>query len=195
MTSIVIVSIYCGRVRLSHKDGLLTAVSCASVCFQWNSRLLLLLSANVTVDNVSKLCSRERNTLPLYKKIDGAVISSDMTDVELDCIMTFQTDTILQRFMLRFEELALDCNDHLFIFDGAHPFNPKVSYISATIATIAALTISFKCLLGESESERHSFLLRSCVSLCALRLFFPTFFASSSPLHPPLAVLSMREDQ
>lgn len=52
-----------------------------------------------------------------------------MTDVELDCIMTFQTDTILQRFMLRFEELALDCNDHLFIFDGAHAFNPKVSQV------------------------------------------------------------------
>ena len=81
----------------------------------------------IITDNVSKLCSRERHTLPLYKKIDGAVISSDMTDVELDCIMTFQTDTILQRFQLRFEELALDCNDHLYIFDGAHAFNPKVS--------------------------------------------------------------------
>lgn len=93
------------------------------------SPLILFVCSPITLtsDNVSKLCSRERHTLPLYKKIDGAVISSDMTDVELDCIMTFQTDTILQRFMLRFEELALDCNDHLFIFDGAHAFNPKVS--------------------------------------------------------------------
>ena len=31
-----------------------------------------------------------------------------------------QTETILQRFMLRFEQLQLDCNDHLYIYDGAH---------------------------------------------------------------------------
>ncbi len=51
--------------------------------------------------------------------MDGAVITSKSED-NLDCIITFQTDTILQRFMLRFEKLALDCNDHLIIYDGAH---------------------------------------------------------------------------
>ncbi|KAI1299989.1 hypothetical protein HDE_03652 [Halotydeus destructor] len=70
--------------------------------------------------HVSKLCNRERFH-PLYKKIDGALITAE-NESDLDCVLTFQTDSILQRFMLRFEELALDCNDHLYIFDGAHAF-------------------------------------------------------------------------
>ncbi|KAF8774691.1 hypothetical protein HNY73_017216 [Argiope bruennichi] len=57
----------------------------------------------------------------MYKKIDGTVLTSEGED-NLSCVLTFQTDTILQRFMLRFERLALDCNDHLYIFDGAHAF-------------------------------------------------------------------------
>lgn len=76
-------------------------------------------------DHISALCMRER-VHPLHKKVDGAVITSKSED-NLDCTITFQTDTILQRFMLRFEKLALDCNDHLFIYDGAHAFgNHKV---------------------------------------------------------------------
>lgn len=64
----------------------------------------------------------------MYKKIDGTVLTSEGED-NLECIITFQTDTILQRFMLRFERLALDCNDHLYIFDGAHAFGHyKVNY-------------------------------------------------------------------
>jgi len=55
----------------------------------------------------------------LYRKIDGAVITSQ-NERELDCAITFQTHSILQRFMLRFDQLQLDCNDHLYIFDGAH---------------------------------------------------------------------------
>jgi len=39
-----------------------------------------------------------------------------------------QTESILERFMLRFEELAIDCNDHLVIYDGAHAIgNHKAS--------------------------------------------------------------------
>lgn len=68
-------------------------------------------------DYVSKLCSHERNTRPLFKTIDGAVITSEMDD-NMHCEMTFQTESVLQRFMIRFEILALDCNDHLYIFDG-----------------------------------------------------------------------------
>ena len=34
------------------------------------------------------------------------------------CVMTFQTETVLQRFMIRFEVLALDCKDHLSVYDG-----------------------------------------------------------------------------
>ncbi|KAG7199607.1 hypothetical protein KM043_014210 [Ampulex compressa] len=55
----------------------------------------------------------------LYRKIDGAVLISQ-NERDLDCAITFQTHSILQRFMLRFDELQLDCNDHLYIYDGAH---------------------------------------------------------------------------
>lgn len=68
--------------------------------------------------NVTSLCSRERHA-PLYRSIDGAVLTSE-SDNNLDCIVTFQTDYILQRFMLRFERLSLGCRDHLVIFDGAN---------------------------------------------------------------------------
>ncbi|XP_031841941.2 uncharacterized protein LOC116431104 [Nomia melanderi] len=55
----------------------------------------------------------------IYKKIDGAVLVSQ-NEKDLDCTITFQTHSILQRFMLRFDQLKLDCNDHLYIYDGAH---------------------------------------------------------------------------
>lgn len=55
----------------------------------------------------------------LYRKIDGAVLTSK-NERDLDCAITFQTHSILQRFMLRFDQLQLDCNDHLYIYDGAH---------------------------------------------------------------------------
>ena len=77
---------------------------------------------------MSGLCIKEQ-VHPLYKKIDGAVISSTKENNNLDCSITFQTDTILQKFMLRFEKLALDCNDHLYIYDGAHTIgNHKVCF-------------------------------------------------------------------
>lgn len=55
----------------------------------------------------------------LYRKIYGAVLISQ-NERNLDCAITFQTHSILQRFMLRFDQLQLDCNDHLYIYDGAH---------------------------------------------------------------------------
>lgn len=66
----------------------------------------------------------------LYRKIDGAVLKS-RNERNLDCVITFQTDSILQRFMLRFDELSLDCNDHLYIYDGAHAVGQhKVSVVN-----------------------------------------------------------------
>ncbi|KAK4880833.1 hypothetical protein RN001_008979 [Aquatica leii] len=56
----------------------------------------------------------------VYRKIDGALLWSQ-NERNLDCVVTFQTHSILQRFMLRFDFLQLDCNDHLYIYDGAHP--------------------------------------------------------------------------
>lgn len=87
--------------------------------------LMLCRKAVVVADrnknyHMSTLCVREGFHL-LYKKIDGAVLRSE-SEGNLDCIITFQTDSILQKFMLHFESLALDCYDHLYIFDGAHAF-------------------------------------------------------------------------
>ncbi|KAL2737778.1 hypothetical protein V1478_001864, partial [Vespula squamosa] len=67
---------------------------------------------------ISDIC--KRNFMQdLYRKIDGAVLTSKH-ERDLDCAITFQTHSILQRFMLRFDQLQLDCNDHLYIYDGAH---------------------------------------------------------------------------
>lgn len=69
--------------------------------------------------HVASLC-KNHFLQQLYRKIDGAVLRSQ-NEPNLDCVITFQTETILQRFMLRFDQLQLDCNDHLLIYDGAHP--------------------------------------------------------------------------
>jgi len=55
----------------------------------------------------------------VYRKIDGALLWSQ-NERNLDCVITFQTHSILQRFMMRFDFLQLDCNDHLYVYDGAH---------------------------------------------------------------------------
>ncbi|XP_017764335.1 PREDICTED: uncharacterized protein LOC108553803 [Eufriesea mexicana] len=69
-------------------------------------------------DQISDVCKKDYMQ-DLYRKIDGAVLISQL-EKDLDCTITFQTHSILQRFMLRFDQLQLDCNDHLYIFDGAH---------------------------------------------------------------------------
>ena len=37
-----------------------------------------------------------------------------------DCVITFQTESVIQKFLLKFERLQMDCNDHLYIYDAAH---------------------------------------------------------------------------
>lgn len=69
-------------------------------------------------DQMSDVC-KKYFLRDLYRKIDGAVLTSQ-NERDLDCAITFQTHSILQRFMLRFDQLQLDCNDHLYIYDGAH---------------------------------------------------------------------------
>ncbi|XP_065347364.1 uncharacterized protein loaf isoform X1 [Cloeon dipterum] len=64
-----------------------------------------------------------------YRKTDGAVLRSQ-NEPNLECVLTFQTHTILQRFMLRFDLLQLDCNDHLYIYDGAHAVGSYKSDLS-----------------------------------------------------------------
>ncbi|XP_076057594.1 low-density lipoprotein receptor domain containing lost and found isoform X2 [Oratosquilla oratoria] len=70
---------------------------------------------------VSELCS-DSFLKQHTRMIEGAVVTS-LSERNLDCTVTFQTDSVLQRFMLRFERLQLDCNDHLFIYDGAYATN------------------------------------------------------------------------
>ena len=46
-----------------------------------------------------------------------------------DCVITFQTESILEKFLLKFERLHIDCHDHLYIYDGAHATGSfRVSY-------------------------------------------------------------------
>lgn len=80
-------------------------------------------------DHIGELCERSNNFLATYRKIDGAELISK-NERNLDCTLTFQTHSILQRFMLRFEVLNLDCNDHLYIFDGAHAASTHKADIS-----------------------------------------------------------------
>ncbi|XP_077301107.1 low-density lipoprotein receptor domain containing lost and found [Arctopsyche grandis] len=76
----------------------------------------------------------------LYRKIDGAVLWSQ-NERNLDCVITFQTHSILQRFMLRFDMLQLDCNDHLLVYDGAHAVGTHKADLSCrnTKQTVGAL--------------------------------------------------------
>lgn len=60
----------------------------------------------------------------MYQQIDGAVLTSN-NERNLDCVVTFQTLTVLQRFMLRFDRLRIDCNDHLYIYDVANAVGPS----------------------------------------------------------------------
>lgn len=89
----------------------------------------------------------------MYRKIDGAVLRSQ-NERNLDCVITLQTETILQRFMLRFEQLQLDCNDHLFIYDGAHAIgNYKVRTRRPVIAP-SAFNLSHSIGRGRSAMPR-----------------------------------------
>ena len=60
------------------------------------------------------------------RPIDGAVVESK-NERDKDCTVTFQTESILEKFMIRFSHLNIDCNDKLMIYDGAHTYgNLKV---------------------------------------------------------------------
>jgi hypothetical protein len=107
-----------------------------------NFFLYFLLNVNIlckTVESVSNknfeissIC--ERDAIHRFDiKIDGAVVTSN-ADNNLECVISFRTDTVLQRFMLHFEKLALDCDHHLYIYDGnyelSHAFVENKKHIS-----------------------------------------------------------------
>ena len=72
--------------------------------------------------------------------MDGAVIVSK-NERDLDCTITFQTESILEKFLVRFDELGIDCNDRLEVFDGAHTHGRPV--VSSDIQCISDLVISY----------------------------------------------------
>ena len=68
---------------------------------------------------MDSLCKMQFMPNGIYQQIDGAVLTSK-NERNLDCTVTFQTLSVLQRFMLRFDKLRIDCNDHLYIYDVAN---------------------------------------------------------------------------
>ena len=57
------------------------------------------------------------------RTVDGVVLES-RDERDEDCVITFQTESILEKFLLKFERLQMACNDHLYIYDGAHVAGP-----------------------------------------------------------------------
>ena len=53
------------------------------------------------------------------RTVDGVVLES-RDERDEDCVITFQTESILEKFLLKFEKLHMDCHDNLYIYDGAH---------------------------------------------------------------------------
>lgn len=106
-------------------------------------------------DYMQSLC-KNHFLQQLYRKIDGAVLWSQ-NERNLDCIITFQTHSVLQRFMLRFDMLQLDCNDHLLVYDGAHAVStPKVSQwnrIENLCSNYGKGSGALKSVLGEYKTR------------------------------------------
>ncbi len=124
---------------------------------------------------ISKLCEQSPQSFlsSIPRTIDGAVVTS-RNERDIDCLITFQvrtrkkqstcvavhklilsfqTESILERFMLRFEELKIDCNDKLVIYDGAHATgNHKVIRFSGSL-NISPELFSLKTVLLEMEKS------------------------------------------
>lgn len=78
-------------------------------------RIRISLSLKQT-DHIQTLC-KSAFAQTIYRKIEGALVWSQ-DERNLNCLTTFQTHSILQHFLLRFDMLQLDCNDHLYVYDG-----------------------------------------------------------------------------
>lgn len=108
----------------------------------------------------------------LYRKIDGAVLTSQ-NERDLDCAITFQTHSILQRFMLRFDQLQLDCNDHLYIYDGAHAVGSYKVSRNHEIYTYVCVRVA-KDIIESRECSALRPLWRIIVEAASIRhLTFP----------------------
>lgn len=104
------------NVRVCLPNRIVAAIPCTTLIFITAILVITVTAEPNKIYYASKLCGRDRPQ-PLYKAVDGAVVISEM-DSDLNCTMTFQTESVLQHFMARFEELALDCQDNLYVYDG-----------------------------------------------------------------------------
>ncbi|XP_065573491.1 uncharacterized protein LOC136035554 isoform X2 [Artemia franciscana] len=77
---------------------------------------------------ISQLC-KDPYLSTMYRKIDGAVVIS-RAERDINCVATFQTETVLQKFTLQFQHLQLDCNDRLLIYDGGHAIGTPKAELS-----------------------------------------------------------------
>ena len=59
-----------------------------------------------------------------------------------DCTVTFQTESILEKFMIRFSHLNIDCNDKLMIYDGAHTYGNLKVFLFDSVSNCNIITIS-----------------------------------------------------
>jgi len=82
--------------------------------------------------SVRQICSenKEDNFMSnIPRTVDGVVLESrDERDEE--CVITFKTESILEKFILKFDRLHMDCHDHLYIYDGAHATGAYRAHIS-----------------------------------------------------------------
>lgn len=103
----------------------------------------------LSLDQMQTLC--KNHFFPMvYRKTDGTILWSQ-NERNLDCALTFQTHSILQRFLVRFDTLQLDCNDHLFIYDGAHATGtPKVNTFFRFIP-FCSISLSFSLLIDREK--------------------------------------------
>ncbi|XP_040572664.1 uncharacterized protein loaf isoform X2 [Lepeophtheirus salmonis] len=124
-----------GRVRMALSPSPLGSFHLLFVFILLLSNIDPLKSGVSAIKNeflpISTLCERSQKSFlsNIPRPIDGAVIES-RNERDVDCVVTFQTESILERFMLRFEDLKIDCNDHLYIFDGAHAIGNHRAIIS-----------------------------------------------------------------
>jgi len=74
--------------------------------------------------------SREGNFMSnIPRTVDGVVVESN-DERDEDCVVSFQTESVVEKFLLKFDRLQMDCNDHLYIYDGAHVAGPWRAHIS-----------------------------------------------------------------
>eukprot|EP00090_Calanus_glacialis_P044965 TRINITY_DN8087_c0_g1_i1.p1 TRINITY_DN8087_c0_g1~~TRINITY_DN8087_c0_g1_i1.p1 ORF type:complete len:322 (-),score=58.67 TRINITY_DN8087_c0_g1_i1:1715-2680(-) len=81
---------------------------------------------------VSQVCSESKDgnfMSNIPKTVDGVVLDS-RDERDEDCVISFQTESILEKFLLKFDRLHMDCHDHLYIYDGAHATGAWRAHIS-----------------------------------------------------------------